>query len=407
VNPLEERLREAYRAAADTVRPETVLPGGVRGLHRDGHPAARPGRRGRSRSRLLVPLAAAVAVTVVVGTAYVLGSQLFARHGGGRHAAAPTTPAFFVALYWAPNNPPMSVVNAATGAVGAQILLPNAAGALVGVATGDGRTFVAAADELGACRTALYRFVVAADGTPTTPTRFATVPGLVRGFWGMAVLGNGRTVVYDTTGCQQVTRPGETLRGYLAMVNTATGQAKRWTFTERRGDLAMLPSGLDIVWTSLPPCYGDMSLSAGQGTIGFCDRVVPTSAAPGPLVQRGGSIVRNTEPGRATIHGMVVAPDGKTAYFATYRVQHNKRIGRNWQLRAMDLATGQTRLIRSFPGTQGAEPAVAADPTGRYLLVEYKQPTGPRGIRLARLDLKTGRVTQLNFNWPFNAAIAW
>jgi len=90
VNSLEDRLREAYHAAADTVRPETVLPGGVRGLHGDGHPAARPGRRRRSRSPLLVPLAAAVAVTVVVGTVYVLGSQLFRGAGPQQPPASPT-----------------------------------------------------------------------------------------------------------------------------------------------------------------------------------------------------------------------------------------------------------------------------------------------------------------------------
>ena len=93
MNSLEDRLREAYHAAADTVRPETVLPGGVRGLHGDGHPAARPGRRVRSRSPLLVPLAAAVAMVVAVGTVYVLGSQLFG------HAPRPEQPPAAPTLY--------------------------------------------------------------------------------------------------------------------------------------------------------------------------------------------------------------------------------------------------------------------------------------------------------------------
>ncbi len=395
MNTLEDRLREAYREAAGTVRPETVLPGGVRGLYGDGHPPARTHGRGRSRSPLLAPLAAAVAVVAVIGTVYVLGAQLFARHGGGQPApaASPATPAFFIALNWT-MDPSAVVVNAVTGARGAPIRLPFPARYFAGVATGNGRTFVAAEARPGACQTALYRFVLAADGTPTTLTRFATVPGLVSTPWDMAVLGNGRTVVYDTTGCGQP-RPGEVLRGYLAMVNTATGQAKRWTFTEGQA-----------IGNSHLPCGGDDSLSASERTIGFCHQVVPTDAAPGPLAKRGRIIAHNGEFGRTTIiGGMDIAPDGKTAYFATFRVKHNKPAGRNWQLRAIDLATGQTRLIRSFPGTQGTEAAATADPTGRYLLVEYDPRAG--GTRLARLDLQTGRLTQLSAGWATEAAIAW
>jgi hypothetical protein len=253
---------------------------------------------------------------------------------------------------------------------------------------------VAAEAKPRACRTALYRFALAADGTPTTLTRFAAVPGLVSSPWDMAVPGNGRTIVYDTTGCGQV-RPREVRRGYLAMVNTATGQVKRWTFTEGQA-----------TGSGLLPCGGDTSLSASARTIGFCDRVVPTSAAPGPLALRSRIIAHDGEFGRTTsIGGMDIAPDGRTAYFATFRVKHNKPAGRNWQLRAIDLATGRTSLIRSFPGTQGTEAAVTADPTGRYLLVEYDLLAG--GTRLARLSLKTGRLTQLSARWAVEAAIAW
>jgi DNA-binding beta-propeller fold protein YncE len=117
VNPLEERLREAYRAAADTVRPETVLPGGVRGLHRDGHPAARPGRRGRSRSPLLAPLAAAAAVTVAVGTVYVLGSQLFA----ARPSQPPAAPTLYIYFYNGSHEGTITPVNTATNSPGKPI----------------------------------------------------------------------------------------------------------------------------------------------------------------------------------------------------------------------------------------------------------------------------------------------
>ena len=126
MNSLEDRLREAYHAAADTVRPETVLPGGVRGLHGDGHPAARPGRRRRSRSPLLVPLAAAVAVTVVVGTVYVLGSQLFRGAGPQQPPASPTLYIYSYGYsgevsHTDPLGRTVTPVNTATGAPGKPI----------------------------------------------------------------------------------------------------------------------------------------------------------------------------------------------------------------------------------------------------------------------------------------------
>jgi hypothetical protein len=211
----------------------------------------------------------------------------------------------------------------------------------------------------------------------------------------MAVPGNGRTIVYDTTGCAQPL-PREVLRGYLAMVNTATGQTKRWTFTEGR-----------TIGSSHPLCYGDTWVSASERAITFCDRVVPADAAPGPLARRGRIVVHPNEFGRTTSDSGILdlARDGKTAYFATFRFQHNKPAGRDWQLRAVDLATGRTSLIRSFSGWQGSPAAATADPTGRYLLVEYDSRTGGPG--LARLDLKTGRLTQLGTDWLIEAALAW
>jgi hypothetical protein len=51
---------------------------------------------------------------------------------------------------------------------------------------------------------------------------------------------------------------------------------------------------------------------------------------------------------------------------------------------------------------------VTADPTGRYLLVQYNPPPArPGHTRLARLDLKTGRLTHLSAGWAIEAAIAW
>ncbi|HEV2377909.1 MAG TPA: hypothetical protein VGS19_37835 [Streptosporangiaceae bacterium] len=400
MNTLEDRLRDAYRAYTDTIRPETVLPHGVQGLRGNTHPPARPARRIRSLSTLLIPLAAAVAVTAVVaGTEFGLAPHIFTGHGHGQPAAAANpTPAFFVALNWR-IHPSMFAVNATTGTPGTRIHLPSSAGQLAGVATGDGRTFVAAAAQPRACQTALYRFRLAANGTPTPPAKFATVPGLISSPWEMAVTGSGRTVVYDALDCGQPSS-SHVVRGFLAMVDTTTGQTKHWTFTDRQGNV---PGSRN---RNLP-CGGDTSLSVSEHAIGFCDLVVLDDAPPGPVLQRGRLVARDGEFGRDTaIGGMDLAPDGKTVYFASFHFKHNKPVDTNWQLRRFDLATGQTRLVRNVPGTQGTEAAATPDPTGRYLLIEY---TAPRtwATRLARLDIATGQVTQLNASWAIEAEIAW
>jgi hypothetical protein len=387
---VEDRLRDAYRAAAETVRPETVLAEGARGLRDDDPPRARRPRRWPARGRLLIPLAAAAAVAAVaIGASVLLPRPAPDRGGPPRAAAAGRgTPAFFVALNWS-LHPSMVVVNATTGTRGATIRLPFRATQLTGVATGDGRTFVAAA-RTAACRTSLYRFRVSGQGRPTALTRFGSVPGIVGGPWNMALARDGRTIAYDTTAC------GQPRQAYLAVVNTATGQTRRWTF------------GVGTASAGQPfqDCTGDVSLSADGHLVAFCDRVLRTDAPPGSLVRRGRVVARSGEFGPSVIlGGLEVAPDGKTVYFGTFRVRHGKPAGRSWQLRAFDLATGRTSLVRSLPGTQGTPAAVAPDPAGRFLMIEYAPRDGP--TRLARLDLATERLTPLNARWVVDAAIAW
>jgi hypothetical protein len=65
-----------------------------------------------------------------------------------------------------------------------------------------------------------------------------------------------------------------------------------------------------------------------------------------------------------------------------------------------------TRLVRSFPGTEGSPAAVTFDPTGRYLIAESVVRTGPT-TKLALVDIAIGQLTQLNTSWAVNPAIAW
>lgn len=68
MSTLEERLRDSYRGAADTVTPETI-----RGRYEPVTPRSRPARLAACWGRgVLVPLAAAAAVTVTAVLAAVV-----------------------------------------------------------------------------------------------------------------------------------------------------------------------------------------------------------------------------------------------------------------------------------------------------------------------------------------------
>jgi hypothetical protein len=419
VNTLEERLRDAYRAAADTVRPEALRPSAI--LSPPGRARKRPGR-GPSRRRMLIPLAAAAAVIAVAAAVAVLLPRAAPGLGRGRPGEAPatpvplTTPTFFVEMNWS-QTPSMFVVNATTGARGAQISLPFPAPDLTGVATGDGHTFVVAATAPESCSTTLYRFSLAADGTPGTMTAFTKVDGQIGDPWEMAVSGNGQFVAYQTLACgQQIDSVAEqnNAMGYLSVLDTVTGQTKRWTF---RND---------------GPGTGNVSISADGSVVGSGNEVIDTSAAPGSLAARGRVVATDGEFGPSVnfnirtspdsktmsgpsvvVGGLNVSPDGKTVYFATFKEdKFDKPVWSSWQLRVFDLATGRTRLVRSFPGTEGGPAAVTFDPTGRYMVVESVVNTGPASeplpaTKLDLVDVATGQLTQLNASWAVDPAIAW
>ena len=401
MNTLEDRLRDAYRAAAETVRPEQILSGAI--LSPPDHARRRARRTGRpghgaSRRRLLMPLAAAAAVLAVVAAVAVLVPRAAPGLGRGRSADGRTTPtllttpAYFVELNWS-QHPSMFVANATTGAQGARISLPFPSTDLTSVATGDGQTFVVAATAPGSSSTSLYRFSLAANGTPSPMTPFTKITGQISDPWDMAVSANGEFIAYRTMTTDEVATPRRPQHGYLAVLDTVTGQTKQWTFhTAAYGFMTGT---------------GNVSISASGSVVGFGNEVVDTSAAPGSLAARGRVVATDGEFGPSTIVGSLnVSPDGRTTYFATFRTANDKPVWSSWQLRAFDLATGQTRLIRSFPGTEGGPAAVTFDPTGRYMIVESAVHTGPT-TKLALVNIATGQLTQLNVSWAVDPEIAW
>jgi hypothetical protein len=414
VNTLEDRLRDAYRAAAETIRPEEILSGAI--LSPPDHARRRARRTGQtgpgpSRRRVLIPLAAAVAVIAVAAVVAVLLPRAAPGLGRGKPTAGQTTPAllttpaYFVVLNWS-QHPSMHVVNATTGAQGARISLPFPRTDLTSVATGDGQTFVVAATT-GSCSTTLYRFSLGANGTPGTMTAFTKLAGQLFDPWDMAVSAGGQFVAYQTLACNNLSpeqlakaaKGHRPQRGYLSVLDTATGQTKQWTYHTSVGEFM--------------PGTRNVSISANGSVVGFSNEVIDTSAPAGSLAAHARVVATNGEFGPSTIvGGLNVSPDGRAAYFATFRTANDKPVWSSWQLRAFDLATGQTRLVRSFPGTEGGPAAVTFDPTGRYMLVGSVINTGTPAkplptTKLAVVDVATGQLTQLNATWALDPAIAW
>jgi hypothetical protein len=397
VNTLEDRLRDAYRAAAQAVPPETIrsLDDQAQGITRVSHP--------RPRHQKLIPLAAAAAVAAVVfGAAIVVPLALSGHQRGpgtspaGRRTGRPTAaqagpyPPYFVALV--PNGNWLSVLSATTGTQVARVLPPQPGLSFGALATGNGRTFVAAAWRPHVCATYFYQFGLTGSGAPTTLTPFA-VPRLNQLVSDIAISGDGHTFGYYTEPCT------EPPAAYLATTNLANGQTRRWS----------LPSQADV---------GPLSLTADGHLLAYniqltklfpsVARVLPTDAAPGTAAQRSRTVAQAAQFGRSDdIYADAISPDGGALYFTTNATGPALGHGATWELRVANIATGQSRIVAAFPGLALG---FTQDPSGRYLLLESDLGPQLATPRLTRLDLATGQVRYLRAAWigpGYAAAFVW
>jgi hypothetical protein len=360
VNSIEDRLQDAFRADAETVRPGTL-----RGLP-ERHARQAPRRRGAWRQA--IPLAAAAAVAVVVLGAAVLVPRLFPGRGGAATTSSGPPP-FYLGEG---NGFALDVNNATTGKVVAQVPGPRK-GATVWLATGTGRlTFLVAFISQQAqakCNGLLwlYRLRLSPAGRPLAMTLVATtaVHGLP-----VAISQDGQVLATVPNGCSGNPPAG------ITVLNRATQQTRHWPVAP--GSL------LD------PSLSSNGSLLAYATTSGIA--VQPTGVAGGSVLGRGRTVAPAGEfgPGTTARYSRL-APNG-TVYFATYRS------GNGWQLRAYSLATGTTRLVMHLPGNPLG---IVSDTSGRYLLLRYDTGTAQsrhgrgQAVHLGRLDTATGKITSL------------
>ncbi|WP_131739553.1 hypothetical protein [Actinomadura roseirufa] len=223
---LEDRLREALRAAAETVDETRSRPlpelgaGAVRSRWWEAH-------------RRLTPVLAAAAVVLLVGGVVSVRELL---HGGGRRPvqqAGSAMPRFFVTsvLAGGGQRSRLEIRDSGTGRVlDAEPAAPGVDYREVAAAA-DNRTFFAISEPRtgGRCRIVIDRLSVSEAGiiTQRDPVVGAKVPGTVRDSGSLAVSPNGKMLSYGAGGCSAEARAGGG-DGIFGVIDTGTGQRWEW-----------------------------------------------------------------------------------------------------------------------------------------------------------------------------------
>ena len=381
---LEDRLRGAYRDEAGTVTPESICGLGEAITARAEWPArSRRPLLARRWGRWLAPLAAAAAVAVIVIVAAVAlprGAGQSRKDTGATTAGAPK-----FLIDDSTGVSPLRVRNAATGALVAQVRVPqgypgrDSRTYITSVATGNGQDYLVAEYTVSPCRSWIYQFRLDSAGQPSALTPFAALP-TVRTVYSLTVSGNGQMVGFATATCMGA----KAQPSYVGVLNVRTGHTARWTVPSRTSvdDVSLTADGGQL-------CY---SLQLAPSVV----RVIPTSAAPGSAADVGRTVAQARS--GQWISFAAISADGSKVYFAIYAQQAIGQIRPSYgQVRVVDLATGRSRAVYAPAGQPGL---ITSDPGVRHLLLQiHAQADRPGRLRLARLDLATGKATYLPSGW--------
>jgi hypothetical protein len=247
------------------------------------------------------------------------------------------------------------------------------------VVTADGYHYLVSLYRLNHCRSWIYQFQLNARGQPSAVTPLAALPTVGAQLDGLTVSGDRQMIGYTTSAC-----PGSALQpSYLAVTDIRTGQTKRWTTNPGVGMLSLTADGSMLYYT-----------------VNWAVLGMPTSAAPGAAAGRTVVLAAAFDP-TDWIFFAAVSADGSTLYFTTTpESQSGPGVG---QVRALNLATGRSRVVYTPAGQPGL---VTADPAVQNFLLQIPQ---QGTLKLARLDLATGRVTDLPSGWlgPVGSVLTW
>jgi hypothetical protein len=360
VTAIEDRLRAAFHADAETIAHPPPCPG----------PASfRPAGQLTHR-RIWIPLAAAASVAAVIVGAAVIAPRMQAHrdHGAARTGQSPK----FLAAIELRSGTDLDIVSAATGKITDQVARPTRDDRFLVVATANSdRAFVAAAFDPSRCVTSFYSFGL----TPTgTVTRFQPYARPLTGTMtiALAVSANLRVLAYATQPCHFSPHGDAYGLGLTNSTGHGRGYTRRWTFSHGEPySLSLTASGRLAGFMSTPavPKPGDTTAS---------EWVLPTNSPAGP-VQRyyRRAVSPRSQTGSPTC---VLSRSGSDTFCATparlasYRTSSGREIG----------------VLRTFPDRHGVAPTLSLSASGQYLLISFLG-TGQPGHPVYGLDLATGR----------------
>jgi hypothetical protein len=415
MNTLEDRVRDALRADAELVRPETIPGVPPRRSRYSSAPA------GSRRTRVLIPLGAAAAVIAVVAGVSLAAPQLLSGSGPGSGSLGQNVPPFYATIAVSVVTPiatdTVVVRNTATGQITGEIQPPGNS-VFAGLAATAGETmFITALNPDSGCGgSRLYSFGLNQFGVPgpLEPLNI-TLTGIVPQSGGdLAITPDGHTIAYASAqlgGCGPARGPDSD--GEVGVINLASRTARTWPYV-----VPLLAGGIS-----------DLSLSADGQLLGYSNfegtSVLVTSAPAGSLEARSRLI-------SATLTWSALAPDGKTLYGCAVSARPGTVLPQfsatvpplttppsahkppsdvgTLTYSQVSLTGGGEHVIASWAKVEGPQCDASIDAAGNDLLVQY--PTVAEGVddwsRPAILDLGTGQLTDINdpaFYGPFD--VAW
>jgi hypothetical protein len=402
VNSLEDRLRDAYRAAAGTVSPDRLRmpprwpdPGPRRLVTWGARLALGPW----TRLAPLAPLAAAAAVVaVVIGSVVAIGAwpRIMGPTTQTGQSPAPT-PRFMLVVPGGraadadPLYPPAQIQVASTGHVTGTLSAPRVGTHWVAAAaSADNRSFVLAAEPDSASEgdyTLLYRLTLTSGGQPASlmPLDVPRISATILLAGGLAESADGQRVAYLSVRIPLTAHPTAT----IGVIDTATGQVRKWTISQFAG-----PRSVSL---SADGSLLAVSVQAGRFQAVW---VVPTDAAPGPVEQRGRPAVRLSPPGESgkVLNSSVISADGATLFVLTF---HTINFHVTTTLAAYSVANG--RLLRTVGALNAEDGSMSADPSVDRVVIWGSAPP-------VVIDLRTGTTQTLRVSLPAyvsTSAVAW
>ena len=408
---IEQRLREAFAATAQSITPTEIhLP---RLADRPEPPWCRwlPWGRNRPRSwdrrprlprlyeQVLIPLAAAAAITVIaIAMTVVVPRALSAARGSHRgvhqsqmgsagprpapvaHAselavgypgqrlpsgpapryfvgirqlrAATTSTAFTTAL---------SVYSAVSGRVVARLGQPGQGRYYQAVtALGSDQTFVAAAVPARGsdCHTWFYRFSLGSQGQPTgwAPLSVAEVTGEIRYNNALAASGDGNVIAYSASMCTQNSG------GQVGVIHLDTRKVRTWStlWPAMPRTLSLSANGTLLSFVSNPSSgtKGDWQAEDAVWTL-------RTNAAPGPVASRYQKLLHAS----GGVQSAMLSPTGAITFAMTASTSRRSSAVTNPHVNAYDTATGKPLGLVQVVRYASSEPGFSTDVSGQHVLV--------------------------------------